>query len=82
MKTVLQTLIHSFEIDRMQSSYTKEQMIELLSSKLEEEKQQIVNAYDVGSDNGYKLGLIAEFEEHATTTTAEQYYYSISEIIL
>ena len=82
MKTLLQKLIHSFEIDRMQSSYTKEQMIELLTYKLAEEKQQIMNAYEVGSDNGYKLGLIAEFEEHATMQTAEQYYYSIIEIIL
>ena len=37
MKTVIQQLINSFEIDRMQSTYTKEQIIELLNFKLENE---------------------------------------------
>jgi hypothetical protein len=45
MKTVIQQLINSFEIDRMQSTYTKEQMIELLNFKLEDEKKQIKDAY-------------------------------------
>lgn len=45
MKTTIQQLIHSFEIDRMQSTYTKEQIINLLNSKLEMEKKQIIEAH-------------------------------------
>ena len=58
MKTVIQQLINSFEIDRMQSSYTKEQMIELLNFKLEDEKQQIIDAWKEGYDlaiNGERI---------------------------
>lgn len=46
MRTTIQKLIHSFEIDRMQSTYTREQIIELLTFKLEQEKQQIIEAYE------------------------------------
>ena len=45
MKTAIQQLIHSFEIDRMQSTYTKEQIINLLNFVLEQEKQQIIEAH-------------------------------------
>ena len=45
MLTAIQELIQSFENDRMQTSYTKEQMIELLTYKLEAEKQQIIEAH-------------------------------------
>ena len=45
MLTAIQELIQSFENDRMQKSYTKEQMIELLTYKLEAEKQQIIEAH-------------------------------------
>ena len=46
--TAIQELIHSFTIDRMQSSYTREQMIELLTYKLEKEKEQIISAFNYG----------------------------------
>lgn len=46
MRTTIQQLIHSFDIDRMQSTYTREQIIELLNYKLEQEKQQIIEAYE------------------------------------
>ena len=45
MKTAIQHLIHSFENDRMQSTYSKEQILNLLNFKLEQEKQQIVEAH-------------------------------------
>ena len=61
MRTTIQKLIHSFEIDRMQSTYTREQIIELLNYKLEQEKQQIMEAYNSGQQ-------IPPFEY------AEQYY--------
>ena len=61
MRTTIQKLIHSFEIDRMQSTYTREQIIELLNYKLEQEKQQIIEAYNSGQQ-------IPPFEY------AEQYY--------
>jgi len=52
MKTAIQELIHFIENDRMQSIYTKEQILELLNFKLEKEKEQIVNAFEIGYDNG------------------------------
>ena len=61
MRTTIQKLIHSFEIDRMQSTYTRKQIIELLNYKLEQEKQQIIEAYNSGQQ-------IPPFEY------AEQYY--------
>jgi len=45
MKTAIQHLIHSFENDRMQSTYTKEQILNLLNFKLQQEKDQIVEAH-------------------------------------
>ena len=45
MNTAIQELIHFIENDRMQSSYTKEQVIELLTFKLEKEKEQIIDAW-------------------------------------
>lgn len=59
MKTVIQQLINSFEIDRMQSTYSQEQIIELLNFKLEDEKQQIIDAYETS---------------HISMMTSEQYY--------
>ena len=45
MRTTIQQLIHSFEIDRMQSTYTKEQILNLLNFKLEQEKEQLKDAW-------------------------------------
>ena len=59
MKKVIQQLINSFEIDRMQSTYSQEQIIELLNFKLEDEKQQIIDAYETS---------------HISMMTSEQYY--------
>lgn len=48
MKTAIQELIHFIKKDRMQSTYTKEQVLELLNFKLEKEKEQIQSAYIKG----------------------------------
>jgi hypothetical protein len=48
MNTAIQELIHFIENDRMQSSYTKEQVLELLTFKLEKEKEQIMDAFNYG----------------------------------
>jgi len=45
MKTAMQHLIHSFENDKMQSTYSKEQILNLLNFMLEQEKQQIIEAH-------------------------------------
>ena len=55
MNTAIQELIHFIENDRMQSSYTKEQVIELLTFKLEKEKEQIIDAYNNGEDRSAEL---------------------------
>jgi hypothetical protein len=44
-QTAIQQLIHCFENDKMQSTYPKEQIINLLNFMLEKEKQQIVEAH-------------------------------------
>lgn len=68
MLTAIQELIQSFENDRMQKSYTKEQMIELLSYKLETEKQQIIEAH------GSKLKLSSGTTNYEYWFTGEDYY--------
>ena len=68
MKTVIQQLINSFEIDRMQSTYTKEQVIELLNFKLEDEKKQIIESYCEGCLD------ITKDENIFPRETSENYY--------
>lgn len=68
MKTVIQELINSFEIDRMQSTYTKEQIIELLNFKLEDEKKHIIEAYCAGCLD------ITKDENIFPRETSENYY--------
>ena len=68
MLTAIQELIQSFENDRMQKSYTKEQMIELLTYKLESEKKQIIEAH------GSKLKLSSGTTNHEYWFTGEDYY--------
>jgi hypothetical protein len=45
MKTAIQHLIHSFENDKMQSTYSKKQILNLLNFMLEQEKQQLKDAW-------------------------------------
>jgi len=68
MRTTIQQLIHSFEIDRMQSTYTREQIIELLNYKLELEKQQIIEAH------GNKLKKSSGVTNYEYWFTGEMYY--------
>ena len=68
MKTTIQKLIHSFEIDRMQSTYTREQIIELLNYKLEQEKQQIIEAH------GDKLKKSSGVTNYEYWFSGEEYY--------
>lgn len=78
MKTTIQELIHFITNDKMQSSYTKEQIIELLTFKLEAERNQIIKIAD---DYDSYLSW-AHKNDVYPSMTAEQYYYSIIEIIL
>lgn len=68
MRTTIQQLIHSFEIDRMQSTYTREQIIELLNYKLEQEKQQIIEAH------GDKLKKSSGVTNYEYWFSGEDYY--------
>ena len=68
MKTVIQQLINSFEIDRMQSTYTKEQIIELLNFKLQDEKKQIIEAH------GDKLKKSSGVTNYDYWFSGEDYY--------
>ena len=68
MKTAIQHLIHSFENDRMQSTYTKEQILNLLNFKLEQEKEQIIESYCTGCLD------ITKDENIFPRETSEEYY--------
>ena len=67
MKTAIQELIHFIENDRMQSIYTKEQILELLNFKLEKEKEQIKDAFNFGVYDGG--GIIKKYK-----MSGEKYY--------
>jgi hypothetical protein len=47
--TAIQEVIKFLKNDRMQNVYTGEQIIELLEFKLEKEKQQLINAWELGN---------------------------------
>ncbi len=71
MKTAIQQLINSFENDRMQSTYSKEQILNLLNFKLQQEKQQIIEAHgnklrksrEAGTSYEYWVGGIDYYNE-------------------
>ena len=64
--TAVEELIHFIENDRMQSTYTKEQILELLEFKLEKEKEQIIEAHRMSSiESGF---------EHSAEDWANTYY--------
>jgi len=64
--TAVEELIHFIENDRMQSTYTKDQILELLEFKLEKEKEQIIEAHRMSSiESGF---------EHSAEDWANTYY--------
>ena len=64
--TAVEELIHFIKNDRMQSTYTKEQILELLQFKLEKEKEQIIEAHRMSSiESGF---------EHSAQDWANTYY--------
>jgi len=66
MKTAVEELIHFIKNDRIQSTYTKEQILELLQFKLEKEKEQIIEAHRMSSiESGF---------EHSAEDWANTYY--------
>ena len=67
MKTAIQHLIHSFENDKMQSIYSKEQILNLLNFMLEQEKKQIIEAH------GNKL-ITPKTSDCTYLVSGEQYY--------
>jgi hypothetical protein len=68
MKTAIQHLIHSFENDKMQSTYSKEQVLNLLNFMLEQEKQQIIEAH------GNKLRKSKGVTNYEYWLSGEEYY--------
>ena len=68
MKTVIQQLINSFENDMIQSTYSKEQIINLLNFKLEQEKQQIIEVH------GNKLKKSKGVTNYEYWLSGEEYY--------
>jgi hypothetical protein len=64
MKTPIQAFRNFIENDRMQTTYTKEQILSLIDLLLlDREKAHILLAYDIGSNEGYDLAKIDDLEE-------------------
>jgi hypothetical protein len=75
-KTALQQAIR--EIAELWSSPSDQpsyvQVFDVLKSKLPVEEQQIIDAYDQGSEAGYELAKNDDIYEGYKTKEAEQYY--------
>ena len=67
MKTAIQHLIYSFENDRMQSTYSKEQILNLLNFKLEQEKQQLCYFYIKGAEAEINNPYVTNIEYYNET---------------
>ena len=63
--TAIQELIRFIVNDRMQGTYTKDQILELLNFKLDKEKEQIEKAYFTGSD---RIGYCSYSDEYYNET--------------
>ena len=75
MKTPIQAFRNFIENDMMQTTYTKEQIIELIDLLLiEREKKHIMLAYDLGSNEGYDLAKIDDLEEGHFIKEPIEYY--------
>ena len=75
MKTPLQAFRNFIENDRMQSTYTTEQILSLIDLLLlDREKEHILLAYENGSDAGYELAKVDDFKEDSKMQSALDYY--------
>ena len=84
MKTAVEWLIEEIEqkgdawenvsISRIQISIKVEDYLELKNQAKEMEKEQIVEAYNQGSEAGYELAKNDDFIEGYKTKEAEHYY--------
>ena len=75
MKTPIQAFRRFIENDMMQKSYTKEQLLELIDLLLiDREKEHIMLAYDLGSNEGYDLAKIDDLEEGHFMKEPIEYY--------
>ena len=75
MKTPRQAFRRFIENDMMQKNYTKEQLLELIDLLLiDREKEHIMLAYDLGSNEGYDLAKIDDLEEGHFMKEPVEYY--------
>ena len=75
MKTPLQAFRNFIENDRMQSTYTKEQILSLIDLLLlDREKEHILLAYEDGSNAGYELAKVDDIEECSKMKSSLEYY--------
>jgi hypothetical protein len=75
MKTPIQAFRRFIENDMMQKNYTKEQLLELIDLLLiDREKEHIMLAYDLGSNEGYDLAKIDDLEEGHFMKEPVEYY--------
>ena len=75
MKTPIQAFRNFIENDRMQTTYTKAQLLNLIDLFLiDKEKEHILMAYDLGSNEGYDLAKIDDLEEGHFMKEPIEYY--------
>jgi len=75
MKTPIKAFRNFIENDMMQKSYTKEQLLELIDLLLiDREKEHIMLAYDLGSNEGYDLAKIDDLVEGHFMKDPIEYY--------
>lgn len=75
MKTPIQAFRNFIQNDRMQTTYTKLQIIDLIDLILiEREKEHLIDAYINGVDEGYSLGKNDDFIEGYSNKNGEEYY--------
>ena len=75
MKTPIQAFRNFIENDMMQTTYTKAQLLELIDLLLmDREKEHILMAYDLGSNEGYDLAKIDDLEEGHFMKEPIEYY--------
>ena len=84
MRTPIQAFRNFIQNDMMQTTYTKEQIIDLIDLLLmEREKEHILGAYCDGTDEGYLLAKNDDLIEGCLIKSANEYYndkYTSNEI--
>jgi hypothetical protein len=73
MNTAMQELIEFYKNNHPFYSYTKDDIIKVLQLYIEKEKEQIIDAYNDGVNDGNTQGLLGK-EGNGNYVTLDEYY--------